>query len=407
MSGQLRDTLGPDWIEALSGRYQPLIVLDGWDEVRVGRRPLASAWLKSLAERFPHGHIVVTTRPDGGGDPIFDELDFHRANLTPLNPSRRLQLVDRWFDGLRANLAQSPELDNAYLADAQSQIVRDFSSPLLADVADTPLFTAMLCCLYATTRMRGPQNRGSLFQMVANALIHYRDEQQEVHTGVWNDLELGHKEIILGEIAVKMAEGGLLELPQRSASSSADTLDGIVEQVLPSFGLSASHKDTVSESMLNRCIVLRPVGDSAVEFVHRTFQDYFAGSLLARRGDAAKLFSLTQDDERLLSMLPFAAYVAGERTASEIVTWLLRATRAPDKTFRKQILHMIVECLGAAKQLEPKLRNEAIAAVESLFPPSDLVEARALSRLSDAAVGFLKADLWPEKYRRILHRRPC
>lgn len=398
MSGQLRDTLGADWIESLSEQYEPLIVLDGWDEVKIARRPLAAAWLKSLSERFPHGHIVVTTRPDGASDPIFDELDFRRADLSPLTPERRRQIVDRWFDGLKANLAQSPELDDVYLADARIQIARDLSSPLLAEVADTPLFTAMLCCLYATTRMRGPLSRGSLFQTVANALIHYRDEQQEVHTGIWNDLELGHKEIVLGEIAVIMAEKGLLELPQCARESSPDSIESIVAAILPTFGLSASHKEVVSDSMMNRSVVLRPVGDNAVEFVHRTFQDYFAGTLLARRWAVTTLISLAEGDERLLSMLPFAAFVAGASTANGIMSWLLKISDTQDAARRRQILNVIVECLAATKQLDPDLRAAGVRAVKSLFPPNDMVEARALARLGDAAVAFLKADLWPRQH---------
>lgn len=398
MSGQLRDTLGADWIEALSNQYEPLIVLDGWDEVKVSRRPLAAAWLKSLSERFPHGHIVVTTRPDGASDPIFRELDFHRADFSPLTPERRHQLVDRWFDGLKENLAQTPELDDAYLADAHTQIIRDLSSPLLADVSDTPLFTAMLCCLYATTRMRGPLSRGSLFQTVANALIHYRDEQQEVRTGMWNSLELGHKEIVLGEIAVSMADNELLELPRNSTESSPDSIEEIIARILPSFGLSASHKEVFYDSMMNRSVVLRPVGDNAVEFIHRTLHDYFAGTLLAQRWDEEKLISLTERDERWLSILPFAAFVAAPKTANGIMLWLLERSNTPDTGRRRQLLNIIVECLAAAKQLDPELRSAGVAAIKPLFPPNSTAESRALARLGDAAVAFLKADLWPQEH---------
>ena len=184
ISGRFGRNSGADWIENLSSEYRPLIVLDGWDELRAADRGLAAAWLMSLCQRFPSGHVIVTTREDGARDPVFVELGFSRTTLALLGQDQKRELISKWFKGLKENLLQSPDQDELNLLDAEASLLRDVRGPILSELTDTPLVTAMLCCLYATSTARNPLNKNVFYQRVTTTLIHTRDEDRGVHTGV-------------------------------------------------------------------------------------------------------------------------------------------------------------------------------------------------------------------------------
>lgn len=387
MSSQLQEGLSSDWLESLTP-HRPLIVLDGWDEVGIARRSLAVDWLTSLCERFPMAHIVVTTRPEGVSDPIFRTQHFTTANMALLGDADKSQIIKQWFLGLRYNLAQSPDLDQIYLTSAQTQLLRDIRTPNLSMLAESPLLVAMLCCLYATSSRRNPISRNALYETVISVLIHHRDRDRGVKSDAWDDLQPGQKEDFLGAVAMAMSKGGVLHLPL-NAGASAVSIQGIARQVLPSFGMTESAAGSLSSDGLKRSMVLQRVGDDEGEFVHRTFQDYFAGGLLARRRDTATLFELANNGMSL-GILPFAARAADHTMAKEIIEWLVFQIDQCSNDRYRELAFTAVECLNAAISVDPTVRAEAVRAVGPLFPPENSDEAAALATVGDAAVDFLR-----------------
>lgn len=389
ISGQLREGLGADWLESLAP-YQPLIVLDGWDEVSAAARSLAADWLTSLCDRFPQGHIIVTTRPEGSSDPVFHQRHFTTVKMALLREEDKLEITKRWYLGLRANLAQSPDLDEIYLNTAQDQLLRDIRAPGLAMLATTPLLVAMLCCLYATSSRRSPVSKSALYETVISVLIHHRDRDRGVKTGIWDDLQASQKEDFLGAIALAMSEAGVLHLPlKRDGSRGGGSIEDIARMVLPSLGMEQSAATALSKVSLERSMVLQDVGDSEGEFIHRSFQDYFTGGLLARRRETSMLFELARNRMHL-GVLPFAVRAADQQTAREIVEWIIfEIDHCTNEEFRT-LAFTAVECLDAITALPPAVRSEAIRAIGPLFPPENSDEAAALGTVGDAAVDFLR-----------------
>lgn len=387
MSGQLREGLGPDWLESLAP-YQPLIVLDGWDEIGGSARSLADSWLESLCLRFPQSHIIVTTRPEGSTDPVFHKHNFLLADMALLREQDKLDIIKRWFLGVRANLTQTLDLDEPYLIDSYNQLVRDIRTPSLAKLAETPLLVAMLCCLYASSTRRSPMSKGALYETVASVLIHHRDRDRQVRSGLWDELQSTQKEDLLGSAALIMSENNSLHLPVGNGGS-ATSLEDVARQVLPSFGMSSSLAGVLATAAVQRSVVLQRVGTDDGEFVHRSFQDYFAGVALARRRDTERLFELARDDV-YIGTLPFAVRGSDQKTAEEIVAWVtFEIDNCSDARFRA-LAFTLVECLNATPALDPQLRREAVRAVAPLFPPENSDEAAALATLGDAAVDFLR-----------------
>lgn len=387
MSGQLREGLGADWLEILTA-YRPVIVLDGWDEVGTARRSLAAAWLVSLCERFPMAHIVVTTRPESSSDPTFSAQHFATANMTLLGEEDKSEVIKRWFLGLRANLTHSPDLDEIYLSTAQAQLLRDIRTPSLSKLAETPLLVAMLCCLYATSSRRNPISRNALYETVISVLIHHRDRDRGVKSDAWDELQPGQKEDFLGAVALVMSKAGVLSLPL-STRVSPISIESIARDILPSFGIPKSAAGPLSSDCLKRSMVLQGVGNEEAEFVHRTFQDYFTGGLLARQRNTQALFELA-NKEISLGILPFAARAADQTTTRDIIEWLVFQIDNCTNDRYEGLAYTAVECLNAAMSIDPLMRSEAVRAVGPLFPPENSDQAAALASVGDAAVEFLE-----------------
>lgn len=398
MSGQLREGLGADWIENLGREHRPLIVLDGWDEVKFAERGLAAAWLASLCQRFTYGHIIVTSRPEGASDGVFAEQGFTETTLAPLGQEQKRQLISRWFDGLRKNLHQSPDLDEARLTDAEQALLTDIRGSSLSELTDTPLIAAMLCCLYASSTARNLIHKGALYQNVTRTLIHSRDEDRGVYGGAWDELLVGQKEDILGAVALQMIGEDALQLPILATSSQSSSLEMVTRRSLPKFGKSLSLTEPIIHAMLDRSMVLQRVGDQEAEFVHRTFQEFLSSSFLARKWESGRLFHLIEQDVRLLPMLPFAIYAAEQKMADEIVRWLLQRSSVGSENEQREALFILIECLAGAKELDPVIREGAIEAAEGVFPPVNSDEARSIATLRDAAVSFLEVEKWSQEH---------
>jgi hypothetical protein len=391
MAGQLREGLGSDWLESLS-EIRPLLVLDGWDEVGAAKQPLAEAWLASLCDRFPSAHIIVTTRPEGSNDPIFREQRFTRTRMALLTEEKKLEIIERWFLGIKGNLPQSPDLDEIYLANAQTKLLRDIRTPNLSKLAETPLLVAMLCCLYAKSTRRNPVSKSVLYETVIAVLIHERDRDREIKSGIWDDLYFGQKETFLGSIALTMSKAGTLTLPLDVRDNTV-SIEDIAREVLPDFGRSQQAAGTLCTAAFERSGVLQRVEDDKGEFAHRTFQDYFAGVLLAHNRDAQVLFDLAQK-EIYLGILPFAIRAADPELANKIMEWLVfKIDSCTNNDLYRALAFAAVECLNAAVSLEPRVRAEAVRAVGPLFPPENSDDAAALAAVGDAAVDFLRVGI--------------
>jgi len=392
MSGQLRDGFNFDLLESL-GNYRPLLVLDGWDEVNAVKQPLAAAWLASLCDRFPNAHIIVTTRPEGSSDSIFSEQHFTRTRMALLAEEKKLEIVERWFLGIKGNLFQSPDLDETYLTNARAQLLKDIRTPNLSKLAETPLLVAMLCCLYAKSTRRNPVSKSVLYETVIAVLIHERDRDREVKSGIWDDLHFGQKEKFLGNIALKMSQAATLTLPLDTRDNYATSIQDIAREILPSFGRSQLAAETLCAAAFERSGVLQRVEDDKGEFAHRTFQDYFAGVILARNRDMQTLFDLAQN-EVYLGILPFAIRTADPELSNKIMEWLVfRIDNCTSDNEYRTLAFAAVECLNAAVSLEPRTRAEAVRTVEPLFPPENSDDAAALAAVGDAAVDFLRVGI--------------
>ncbi|MFX0576260.1 NACHT domain-containing protein [Nocardia nepalensis] len=393
---QLREDVPSDWLDNSRNDFTPLILLDGWDEISQEGIQGATAWVQSLAHRFPRAHIIITSRPEGMPTAdLLNQLGFEELRIQPLRPPDAIALIQRWFRGLAEQLDGSEDLTLNEIDRAEKDLLHDLNSPTIRDMADTPLLTAMLCCLYATPTNRSPTRKGWLYAQVVSALLDRRERQRRIRASVWQTLDAGPKERLLGSIARAMA---ITQSTSIAISPGADpralSIDQIVVEALPDVERSRAETAEWTKAVLDRSILLQRVSPYEAEFVHRSIQDYLVARTLRARGEIQLLLRLAAEGQ--WALLPFACYQADQPTADIIVAWLLEWVRTAnvDADTDRQLRLLVVECVGAATVwLSDTVRLGADEVVRELFPPRDLTEVKTLTVLGNAAVPYLASKL--------------
>lgn len=381
--------LDPDWLSKCRSDFTPLVLLDGWDEISQLGTEGATAWVESLATRFPEAHIIITSRPEGMPAPdLLKKLRFEELRIQPLRPPDAVALVRRWFKGIARQLEGAEDLTRSEIDRAEQALLHDLESPTISDMADTPLLTAMLCCLYVTPTYRAPERKTWMYTQVVSALLHGREWQRGITSTCWAKLEEGQKETVLGAIAQAMARVRSQSIAITAADSPDElTIEGIVGEVLPIVGRAKENTTEWTKAILDRSILLQRVSRNKAEFVHQSIQDYLAARAIRADHDITTLLNLANSGQ--WTLLPFACYKADKVVADKIVSWLLDKLGRTDPAADRPLRLLVVECVGATTSLSTEVRDDADRAVRTLFPPRDLDEAKTLAALGNAAVPYL------------------
>jgi hypothetical protein len=368
----------------------PLILLDGWDEIAPDRKPVAERWIESLVGRLPDAHIVLTSRPEGISSAAFERSGFRWVTVLPLRPDESAELARRWFEGLTKQLYSSPDITLDDVEKAKRELLGELSSPIIADMADSPLLTSMICCLYATGHGSAPDKRGRLYELVLAALLDARERERGSMTLFWKSLDIEKKLKMLGAVARVMSELGVSSLPiTRRVGNSNPSIFDIVADVLPVLGRSRNDAAAWTDALLSRSVVLQRVSRSEAEFAHRSIQDFLAAKAFRDDGDLLEV--LYRAERGQLALLPFACYQANLETTDSVIAWLMRQVEDSQSSGERlrEFLFCLVECLGSATAISPSLRAQAETALGSIFPPHELSEAKFLATLGNAAVPYL------------------
>ncbi|MEV6325465.1 NACHT domain-containing protein [Nocardia sp. NPDC051787] len=394
---QIRNEAQPDWLDKCRGEVTPLILLDGWDEMSEAGCAGASAWVESLATRYPEAHILITSRPDGmPHSDLIRRLHFRQVKILPLGPPDALALIQRWFKGLAELLNDSDDVRLVDLDRAERDLLHDLRSPAMQDMVDTPLIASMLSCLYTSSGRRSPAHKGWLYTNVVNALLDRRERERgmsSISSSDWAAKELGAKLRLVGAIAQNMAENRRHSIAIEKSSSSGENncVDSILSQALPLVGESSHEARRWRDAILSRSIVLQKVSRNDAEFVHRSIQDYLTAKVAQLDGDVERILRLAESGQ--WSLLPFACYESGLPTADRIILWLLdKLEESTTQIAGRNLRLLVVECVGSASSgLSESVRTRADAAVASLFPPRDISEVKVMAALGNHAVPYLRS----------------
>ncbi|MEO3849438.1 NACHT domain-containing protein [Streptomyces sp. B8F3] len=370
----------PDgWEHRVLTAPRGLLLVDGIDEVPRAERDRARRWLSDLADAYPGNRWLVTSRPSAVGEDWLAAEGFTELALAPMRPADLGRFIARWHAAVRTG---APAADDARLTAYEQQLtaaVRHTSD--LGRLATNPLMCGLMCALNRARRGHLPRGRKELYEAALSMLLSRRDRERDMAVP---DLREEPQLQVLQRLAYWLIRNGRTELDRdRAASLVAAALPAVPE--VAALGDAAA----VLEHFRDRSGLLREPGPGAVDFVHRTFQDYLGARAAVEEGDIGVLAAHAADDQ-WEDVIRMAVAQARPREREEILRELLAAAERKGGVESVRIRLLATACLEHAAELAPAVREAVERATEALIPPTTTPEARALG-----AAGPLVLELLP------------
>ncbi|WP_327691671.1 NACHT domain-containing protein [Streptomyces sp. NBC_00461] len=273
------------WARRVLESGRGLLLIDGLDEVPREDRTAAASWLSEFLHRFPQTRCMVTVRPLAVEESWLTEEGFDELRLLPMRDPDIRKFVAAWH---RAAVGPRDELAGLE-RDLNQQLTRN---PALRDLARTPLLCAVICALHHRNRGLLPDSRWALYRSALAMLLGSRDKQRQIGAAEGITLGVEKQQQLLQRIAVWLVRGGQTQLSHEDA----------IEQItLALKGMARVRKSTTPEQLLihllNRSGLLQERSRDAIQFIHRTFQDYLAAKEFLESGSLNEMLRHAVEEE--------------------------------------------------------------------------------------------------------------
>ncbi len=385
---QLIGLMPQRWVHEKLSSGQALILIDGVDEVPERQRRRVKEWLDQLTHTFPESTYWITSRPPAVSDSWLEESGFEVTDLLPMTVADVFAFVDHWYAAAASGLSDEDVDRLDHQRDELKTTLRD--APQLRNLATTPLLCAMLCALNRDRKAQLPRDRLQLYKIALDMLLERRDVERDVRSHELQ-LTLSEKEILLMDLAHWLMVNG------RSSASDQEVLDGFARRVRLMPHVTAS-PSLVFDYMLVRSGVLRSPVPGNIDFIHRTFQEYFAASEAVEQNNVGLLVKQAHLDQWAETVVLAAGLAPRQQREVLISDLLARGDR--EIRYRHRLHLLAVACLETSPELSPRLTRELATRLEQLVPPRNLTEAKALASAGSLAAPLLDRGPKPRRVAR-------
>ncbi|MER0246466.1 NACHT domain-containing protein, partial [Streptomyces sp. HSW2009] len=379
----LADAQPPGWADRVLGEGRGLVLVDGIDEIPEREREQTRGWLRDLLDAYPGNLYLVTSRPSAVREHWLGREDFDELTLLPMGRDEVASFIGRWHTAARAEATgEAAERIDGY---AKSLLSAVRTKQDLGRLAVNPLMCGLLCALHRDRRGYLPHGRKELYDAALSMLLTRRDRERDMSGPYGIELSDEPQVQLLQRLAYWLIRNGRTELDR-------DRAQQIVADALPAVPAAAAQGDaaTVFQHLLHRSGLLREPTPGAVDFVHRTFQDYLGAKRAVEEWDIGLLLDHAADDQ-WEDVIRLAVAHARPRERAELLRELVeRGDAAEDPGTRMRIHLLAMACLEHAAELDPAVRGEVERRTARLIPPGTNEEARRL-----AEVGPLVLELLP------------
>jgi Leucine-rich repeat (LRR) protein len=387
---QLAGVMPHGWVHDQLDSGRGLVLVDGVDELPPARREDVRRWLDELVATFPETRYVVTSRPPAVSEGWLDDQDFAALELQPMSLPDITSFILHWHAAALNDPQDGQEkAELERLSGSLLEVIR--TDRAVRSLATSPLLCAMLCALHRDRKSHLPRGRLEVYRVALEGLIDRRDVEREVISGLpAQSLSLPEKLVLLRDLSYWLMVNGYAFAP-------AERCIDRIAQKLPSMPHLDYSAEEVFAYLLTRSGVLREPVPGAVDFLHRTFQEYLAASEVIEQDNVGQLIASAHSDEwREVTIL--AAGQARRDQREQLLDGLLERGQAePDYSYR---LHLLaVACLDTLVELSPERTEELQGILAELIPPRTITDANALASAGDLAVPLLGACWQGEKAR--------
>jgi hypothetical protein len=375
------------WVQQQLRDGRAVVLVDGIDELPLGRRQEAREWIKQLVSTFPRSRYVVTSRPGAARVGWLSSEGFKVADLRPMADDDIEIFVHRWHEAVGIQYADASELVEleSYRDDLISQLK---SRNHLRRIAGYPLLCALVCALHRDRRSALPGNRMELYEVALQMLLERRDAERRISE--LPGLGRTEKTILLSDLAYWLLRNGYVDAERaRVLEQLTRTLRGMTQiTVDPS---------TVYSHLLERSGLIREPVEGRVDFVHRTFQEYLAArAAIHDSDDIGTLIEHAHLDQWRDVVVMAAGHASRDRRA-ELISRLL--DRGDAKARQRDPMHLLaLACLETSPELDPGLRERIMQKAANLLPPKSVAVAGAFAAAGPFVLDLL-ADTEPTNAR--------
>ncbi|MGW6745179.1 NACHT domain-containing protein [Streptomyces sp. NPDC055025] len=367
------------WAEDLLTEGRALILVDGVDEVPPRLRARTETWLKSLVAAFPRARCVVTTRPSAVPEDWLSGQGFEAHSLLPMDREDIKAFVGHWHGAVRAECVSDAERDQLDTYE-KSLLQAVMTRRDLGRLATNPLMCALLCALNRDRRMQLPRARKELYDAALEMLLVRRDTEREILGVEGVTLTRDEQTALLQRLAYWLIRNGQAE------ATRGDVVEMLGEW-LAAMPQVAGGPEEVFTHLLIRSGLLREPVPGAVNFVHRTFQDYLGAKAAVESRDFGVLVRNAHDDQWDDVVRMAVGHARVDERGRLLRQLLRRADRAPRLSHRLVLL--AAACLEHAPELEPGVRGEVESRAAELVPPRGMADAEALAKAGELVLELL------------------
>ncbi|MEV5137943.1 NACHT domain-containing protein [Streptomyces syringium] len=366
-----------------SGRA--LLLVDGLDELPQPDRAPARRWLTELLRLHPRTRCLVTVRPLAVADSWLRSEGFEELLLLPMSDTDIQAFVAAWHRAARLECERFTDAPYALrqrgrLDSLERDLAQEFErNATLRDLARTPLLCAVICALHRRRSGLLPGTRWELYSAALAMLLGGRDDYRRIHKPEGITLTVNDGQQLLQRIAVWLVRNGRVELSRDQAVRQLELAMGGLRHVR-----EQGTADQVLTHLLNRSGLLQERSTDAIQFIHRTFQDYLAAKEFRDNDSLDELLGHAAE-EQWQDVIRLVIGHCGRSEARRVISGLLTAAdEASDPEAEWPLRTLAAACAISSAYVDDGLHDAVWGGLKALGPPRDGQE-----------VGFL-ASLGPE-----------
>ncbi|MGW5733853.1 MULTISPECIES: NACHT domain-containing protein [Streptomyces] len=358
-----------DWTARVLRNGRGVLLVDGLDEIPEADRKRTRDWLRRLLAAFSGNLWLATTRPSALAPGWLEREGFHEFTLNALRPDDLWRFIQRWHTA-----AEAPEgTDDELIQSLRAQ-------PELSRLATNPLMCSLICALHRERNGFLPEGRAALYKAALSMLLERRDKER----GVPPELSEEAAAEPLKRLAYWLIRN------ERTQIDRADAL-GLLARLQPQVPSlqRMGEPEHVLRYLLVRTGLLREPASGAVDFVHRTFQDYLGAKAVLEERDFGILVKNAHADE-WQDVVQMAVAQSDYNGRADLLMRLNdRGNREKDPTAQARLRLLALASLEQATRLDPAVRQTIETEAARMLPPRSLRQARVLARTGPLLLGLL------------------
>ncbi|MFE7445845.1 NACHT domain-containing protein [Streptomyces chartreusis] len=390
-AGRIISDDSPDgWAGRVLEAGRGLLLVDGLDEVPPEGREKARRWLSALLDRYPDTRCLATVRPDAVEKDWLRADGFAELTLLPMSDEDIQSFVSAWHDAARL---ESEHVYDVRRSGDETELLTSLEQDLthqleentaLRDLARTPLLCAVICALHRRRRGLLPTTRWSLYRAALAMLLGGRDAARGVSRPDDISLDSDEQHALLQRLAIWLVRTKQQQMTQAQAARQLDLATRDMQQIR-----AQTTPDRALRYLVERSGLLQERTDDAIQFIHRTFQDFLAAKEFHESGYVLELLNHA-GEEAWRDVIVLAVGHATRTDAQVLIERLVQYGDVVEGREEKWYLHVLAaQCASSLLSLDAALMEVVRGRVRALMPLVSRSEASDIASLGAWVVDLL------------------